>query len=284
MMPVNLDVVAAGLAFPEAPRWHDGALWLSDMYAGAVLRLPPGGQPETVVAVPGHPSGLGFLPDGRLLVVSMQDRKVLRLDAGGLRQHADLSTVATWHANDMLVDPAGRAYVGNFGDASAPPDPPAPVPLALVQPDGTVSVASPALEFPNGMTLINGDRTLVVAETRAVPPRLTAFDVAADGTLGERRVLAEFEAEMPDGICADAADHIWVASPFTGEVLRVAPDGVVVTRIAVPVPPYACALGGADGRTLFICAAATWMPDEALAERTGQVLAVPASVPARRAA
>ena len=280
-MPVDPDVAAAGLAFPEAPRWHDGALWFSDMYAGVVLRLAPGRQPESVVTVPEHPSGLGFLPDGRLLVVSMQDRRVLRLDADGLHEHADLSELASWHLNDMLVDRAGRAYVTNFGDASAPPDPPAPVALAMVAPDGTTSVASPELQFPNGMTLINGDRTLVVAETRSVPPRLTAFDVAGDGSLSGQRVLAEFESEMPDGICADAADHVWVASPFTGEVLRVAPDGKVVTRIAVPVPPYAVALGGADGHTLFLAAAATWMPEQALAERTGQILAIQVEVPAR---
>ena len=283
-MQVNPVVAAAGLAFPEAPRWHDGALWFSDMYAGQVFRLVPGEQPRAVATVPEHPSGLGFLPDGRLLVVSMQDRRVLRLDADGLHEHADLSKLATWHANDMLVDAAGHAYVGNFGDASAPPDPPAPVPLILVQPDGAVSVATPELRFPNGMTLINGGRTLVVAETRSVPPRLTAFDVAADGTLSEQRVLAEFEDEMPDGICADAADHIWVASPFTAGVLRVAPDGSVVTRIASPLPPYACALGGADGRTLFIAGAVTWRPDEALAARTGQILAVPVDVPAVGAA
>jgi sugar lactone lactonase YvrE len=254
------------------------------MYSGLVLRLLPGRQPETVATVPEHPSGLGFLPDGRLLVVSMQDRRVLRLDADGLHEHADLSELAAWHANDMLVDPAGRAYVGNFGDASAPPDPPAPVPLILVRPDMTASVATPELQFPNGMTLINGGRTLVVAETRAVPPRLTAFDVAADGTLNGQRVLAEFDGEMPDGICADAADHIWVASPFTGEVLRVSPEGSVVTRIASPVPPYACTLGGADGRMLFIAGAVTWMPDEALTARTGQILAVPVDVPAAGAA
>lgn len=283
-MPVNPEVAAAGLAFPEAPRWHDGSLWFSDMYAGLVLRLVPGQQPEPVASVPEHPSGLGFLPDGRLLVVSMQDRRVLRLEADGLREHADLGKLATWHANDMLVDPAGRAYVGNFGDASAPPDPPAPVPLILVRPDGAVSVATPKLQFPNGMTLVDGGRTLVVAETRAVPPRLTAFDVAADGTLSGQRVLAEFETEMPDGICADAADHVWVASPFTGEVLRVAPDGSVVTRIASPVPPYAVALGGGDGRTLFIAGAVTWLPEEALAGRTGQILALPVDVPAVGAA
>jgi sugar lactone lactonase YvrE len=281
-MTADAEVVASGFAFPEAPRWHGNALWFSDMYAGQVLRLAPGRPAETVLTVPQGPSGLGFLPDGRLLVVSMHDRRVLRLDPDGLAEHADLSQVATWHANDMLVDRAGRAYVGNFGDASAPGVPVTPADLALIQPDGSVSVAASGLHFPNGMALTGGGSTLVVAETRADPPRLTAFNVAADGTLSGRRVVAEFGAEMPDGICADAADHIWAASPFTGEVIRVAPDGAIVQRAAVPVPPYACALGGPDGRMLFICAAATWLPDEALASRTGQVLAMQVDVPACR--
>jgi sugar lactone lactonase YvrE len=278
-MPLSFEVVARGLAFPEGPRWHDGALWFSDMYAGQVLRLVPGQQPDTVVEVPESPSGLGFLPDGRLLVVSMHDRRVLRFDPDGLHEHADLSRVATWHANDMLVDPAGRAYVSNFGDSSAPGVPVTPANLALIQPDGTVSVAASGLLFANGMTLIDGGRTLVVAETRALPPRLAAFDVAPDGTLSGRRVLAEFGAEMPDGICADEADHIWAASPFTGEVIRLAPDGAIVQRVAVPVPPYACMLGGADGHTLFICAASSWRPDEARADRAGQILAFRVDVP-----
>jgi sugar lactone lactonase YvrE len=272
---VHFEVLATGLAFPEGPRWHDGALWFSDMYGGEVLRLVPGAAPEHVLAVPGSPSGLGFLPDGRLLVVSMHDRRVLRLDPDGVQVHADLSGVASWHTNDMLVDPAGRAYVGNFGDASAPPDPVTPANLALVQPDGTVSVAAPELHLANGMALIHSGRTLVVAETRALPPRLTAFDVAVDGSLSGRRVLVELGDALPDGICADAADQLWVASPFTGEILRVTPDGAIAQRLAVPQPPYACMVGGADGRTLFVCTSDTWRPDEALAARAGQILAVP---------
>ncbi|MEN3357919.1 MAG: hypothetical protein V7637_1901 [Mycobacteriales bacterium] len=274
-MTVHFAVLARGLAFPEGPRWHDGALWFSDMYAGEVLRLVPGAAADRVAAVPECPSGLGFLPDGRLLVVSMHDRRVLRLDPDGLRVHAELSGLASWHTNDMLVDPAGRAYVGNFGDASAPPDPVTPANLALIQPDGRVGLAAAGMHLANGMALLDGGRTLVVAETRALPPRLTAFDVAADGSLSGRRVLIEFGAELPDGICAGPDDHLWVASPFTGEILRVIPDGAIEQRLAVPQPPYACVLGGADGRTLFVCTSDTWRPDEALAARSGQILALP---------
>lgn len=270
-----------GLAFGEGPRWHNGALWYSDMQAGEIHRLVPGDRQRTVATVPGLPSGLGFLPDGRLLAVSMHDRKVLRLDPDGMHEHADLSKVASWHINDMLVDPAGRAYVGNFGDNSAPGVPVTPANLALVLPDGNVSVAASGMRLANGMALIDGGRTLVVAETRAEPPRISAFDVAADGTLRGRRVLVTLEDELPDGICADAEDHIWFSSPFTGEVVRLAPSGKIVRRLAVGRPPYACALGGADGRTLFLCVSDDWRPEETRARRSGAVLATTVDVPAR---
>jgi sugar lactone lactonase YvrE len=160
---VTFETVAGGLTFPEAPRWHDGALWVSDMHAHAVLRLEPAGTPTTVAEVPGCPSGLGFLPDGRLLVVSMHDRRVMRLDADGLREHADLSGLAPWHCNDMAVDANGRAYVGNFGDDSAPPAPPAPTVLIAVEPDGQARVVADELMFPNGIAVSDGGKTLVVA-------------------------------------------------------------------------------------------------------------------------
>src|ERR1700730_17427332 len=137
-MTADAEVVASGFAFPEAPRWHGNALWFSDMYAGQVLRLGPGRPAETVVTVPQGPSGLGFLPDGRLLVVSMHDRRVLRLDPDGLAEHADLSQVATWHATGMLVEGAGRAHVATCGAASARGVRVRPGSLALIQPDGTV--------------------------------------------------------------------------------------------------------------------------------------------------
>lgn len=276
---MDFEVVCEGLAFPEGPRWRDGALWFSDMHAHEVIRISPGSPPEVVVEVPGAPSGLGFLPDGRLLIASMHDRSVMRLDDGVLVQHADLSGLATWHVNDLLADTAGRAYVGNFGDASIPPDPPAPATLALVHPDGTVQPAAEHLGFPNGMALIHGGATLVVAETRATPPRLSAFDVdTRTGRLSNRRMLVAFDGQLPDGICADSSDHIWVASPFTGELLRVSPSGAVVESRACPRPPYACALGGHDGRTLFVCTALSWEQDEALRTRSGQILATTVTV------
>lgn len=268
------ETVVSGLAFPEGPRWHDGSLWFSDMHDNRVVRWTPGGEAETVVKLDDCPSGLGFLPDGRLLVAAMHARHVLRLDEDGLVVHADLSDIATWHVNDMLVDPAGRAYVGNFGDGTAPPEPVTPAHLAVVEPDGSVGVAASDLELPNGMVLLDDGRTLAIAETRALPPRITAFDVAPDGSLSGRRTLITLESEMPDGMAVDAADNIWFASPFTGELIRISPDGVVTSRIRCPRPPYACVLGGPTGETLYVCVSDSWLPEVCREQHTGAILAV----------
>ena len=239
----NLEVLAEGFAFPEAPRWHDGQLWISDMHGPWVMRIDPSGAAEPVAEVPESPSGLGWLPDGRLLVVSMHDRKVLRLDPEGLVEHGDLSHVATWHCNDMVVDGKGRAYVGNFGSGAPPGQPITPGKLALVLTDGTVRVAADEMAFANGMAITADGLTLLVAETRSEPPRLTAFSIGEDGSLSGRTVVAEFKAEAPDGICLDAAGAIWVASPFTNEVVRVV-DGQIDERISTGDQGcYAVALG-----------------------------------------
>jgi sugar lactone lactonase YvrE len=291
-MHPGFDVYVTALAFPEAARWHDGSLWFSDMHGGTVYRASAAGDPTPVVDVPGHPGGLGWLPDGRLLVVSMHDRRLMRLDPGpasasstaptGLTEVADLSRIATWHCNDMVVDRAGRAYVGNFGDDSVPPDPVTPATLARVDPDGTVTVAASGLEFPNGAAISPDGRALIVAETRARPARLTRFDVDADGGLTGRRVFARFDpgAESPDGICLDAEGAVWIASWSTNEVVRVRDGGEIVERRSTgSAGAYSCALGGPDGRTLFVCVAATWQPEPARRDRTGRVLAARVDVP-----
>jgi sugar lactone lactonase YvrE len=268
---VTFETLATGLTFPEAPRWHDGALWFSDMHSHAVLRLDPAGAMTTMAEVPGCPSGLGFLPDGRMLVVSMHDRRVLRLDPDGLREHADLSALAPWHCNDMAVGPDGFAYVGNFGDDSAPPAPPKPTVLIAVAPDGQARVVADQLMFPNGIIVVDGGQTLIVAETRSVPGRLTAFRILPDGSLTGRRVLTEFGGgELPDGIAVDADGGIWVAMPFSGQVVRVSTDGAVTRRLDVE-SPYAVAVGGPDGGDLFVCTAPSWIPEEATRLRGGSV-------------
>jgi sugar lactone lactonase YvrE len=267
-----------GLAFPEAARWHEGHLWFSDMHDERVFRVDGPGSITEVAHVPGHPAGLGWLPDGRLLVVSMHDRRVLRLDPDGLVEHADLGHLATWHCNDMVVDAEGRAYVGNFGDGTGPGTPVTPADLALVHPDGTVAVAASGLAFPNGAA-VTGD-TFVIAETRAEPPRLTAFDVEPDGTLANRRLFAEFGPESPDGICLDAEGAVWFASWSTNEVIRVREGGEILDRRSTgDAGAYSCVLGGPDGRTLFVCVAATWMPEESRRTRTGRILSTHVDVP-----
>ncbi|MEU5841213.1 SMP-30/gluconolactonase/LRE family protein [Rhodococcus sp. NPDC047139] len=267
------EVLLDGLAFPECPRLHEGRLWFSDVYAGEVLCLDPGtGSAEVVARVDGHPAGLGFLPDGRLLIAAGVPRKVLRRESDGrLVEHADLSHVATWHLNDMFVDTHGRAYVGNYGDASAPPDPVRPAALALVEPDGSVRVAAEGLEFANGIVATGDGRTMIVAETRARPGRLTRFTVADDGSLTDRRTLVEFGSTVfPDGIAIDSEDGVWVASPFDGRVLRVSASGTITDEVAV-ANPYAVAV---DGDDLLVCTSSDWKPEIALRERTGAIVRV----------
>lgn len=273
--------VVEGLAFPEGPRWRDGALYFSDVHSHQVLRLREG-RLEVLAHIPGKPSGLGFLDDDTLLVASQHDRSVYRVDlrvpARAPVLHADLSSLTTWHVNDLLTDAAGRAYVGNYGSAAPPGEPIAPATLVLVETDGSSRVVAEDLYFPNGMALRSGGTELVVAETRAEPGRLTVFDVAPDGGLSGRRTLIEFDVEWPDGIAIDSEDAVWVASPFSGEVVRVDAGGVVTDRLAID-DPYAVALGGADGRDLFVCTARTWLPQEAAAERRGAIRALRVRVP-----
>ena len=243
-------VLLDGLAFPEAPRWHDGELWFSDMTAQKVMKVGLDGRAKTVVEVSGQPSGLGWLPDGRLLVVSMTDRRLLRLDPGGLSVVADLAVMAPFHCNDMVVDATGRAYIGNFGfDLPAKADA-KPTGLILVTPDGKASVVADDLLFPNGSVIFPDGKTLVLAETFGA--RLTAFAVAADGSLSNRRVWAKLDGAIPDGICLDAEGALWVASPRSREFLRVKEGGEVTHRIAAENQAVACMLGGPDRRSLFL--------------------------------
>jgi len=252
-MPLTTTVLADGFVFLEGPRWRDGRLWVSDMHDDRVLTVDADGSVQTVVEVPGQPSGLGWTPDGRLLIVSMIDRQLLRLDPDGLHHVADLRGIATYHANDMVVDVEGRAYVGNFGWNFEEGGELVPAALAVVFPDGTTRVAASDLQFPNGTVITPDGRTLIVGESFA--GRLTAFDVADDGSLGNRREWAKLEGAIPDGICLDAEHAVWVASPISNEVLRVREGGEVTARVKIDQMAIACMLGGDDRQTLFICSA-----------------------------
>jgi sugar lactone lactonase YvrE len=258
------------LCFGEGPRWHEGALWLSDMHDHRVLRILADGQRQTVCEVPGWPSGLGWLPNGDLLVVSMTDRRVLRLRDGRLDVHADLSALASFHCNDMVVDASGRAYVGNFGFDLHAREAPKAAELILVEADGRARIVADDLQFPNGTVITPDGRTLIVGESWGA--RLTAFDIAVDGSLDNRRVWAEQPGgALPDGICLDSGGGIWLASPSTNECLRQVEGGEVTHRVMVKQGAFACMLGGADGRTLFILTAASSDPDACRELRSGTV-------------
>jgi sugar lactone lactonase YvrE len=292
-MVAGTTTALTGLRFGEGPRHGpDGRLWFSDFYAHQVFAVElTTGERERICEVPSQPSGLGWLPDGRLLVVSMVDRRVLRREPDGtLVEHADLSGIATFHANDMLVDPTGRAYVGNFGfdlhgaidahglgglmDGSVEL---VPATLALVQPDGSVSAATPDLAFPNGMILFG--RTLVIAETLAF--RLTAFDVADDGSLSNRRVWADLQQRgiAPDGICGDADGAVWTSSALGSSVFRVTEGGEVTDEIPTQQTCYAVALTGPRRRSLACMTAPDSNPSVVAGAELGTIEVTEVEVP-----
>ena len=271
------EIIAEGLSFPEGPRWHDGKLFFSDFYRHVVQVIDENGDLGVVATVENQPSGLGWLPDGRLLIVSMLDRKLLRREADGtLVEHADLSAVAAWHCNDMVVDAAGRAYVGNFGYDSHGGAPMKPADLARVDPDGTVTKVAGELMFPNGTAITPDGNTMIIAETRAM--RLTAFDIDADGGLSNRRLWASTEPHFPDGICLDEEGAVWIADPRGNAVVRYREGGRVADTIEIDRGAFACMLGGEDGKTLYICTA-TGSGPHASARTEGRIEVVRVEVP-----
>lgn len=272
-------VVLDDLAFPEGPRWHDGRLWFSDQHDKRVVAMTVAGVAETIVDVPQQASGLGWLPDGRMLVVSMLDRKVMRLEPdGALVEHADLSALAPGACNDMVVDGTGRAYVGNFGFDMYAGDTPHRTCVIAVEPDGTARVAADGLGFPNGSVITPDAKTLMVGESMA--SRISAFDIGANGDLTNQRVWAQLEGATVDGMCLDAEGAMWAACPFTGRVLRIREGGEIVDEVKGTHPgAFACMLGGDDRKTLFVCTAPTHVPDEARVAHAGRIEAVPVDVP-----
>jgi sugar lactone lactonase YvrE len=249
-------IVADGFVFLEGPRWHEGRLYCSDMGGGRVVRIEPdSGAVETVASVPEQPSGLGWLPDGRLLVVSMRDRRLLRVERDGrVVPHADLSKLVDHWCNDMVVDDSGRAYVGNFGFDMLAGEAQKTTCLVAVEPDGSARVVADGLVFPNGAAITQDRRRLVVAETWG--QRLTAFDLRPDGGLSAGRLFADLAPGSPDGIAIDAEDAVWVSCFAESEFRRVHEGGRVSEVVAVPGEhAVACALGGPDRRTLFLLCA-----------------------------
>jgi sugar lactone lactonase YvrE len=273
-----VEVVVEGLTFPECPRWHDGWLWFSDMHAKKVLRMAGNGHVEPVLNVPGQPGGMGWLPDGRMLVVSMVDRKVLRLDEGRQTVLADLTDLTGFHCNDMVVHPTtGRAYVGNYGFDLDGGEKPTSTTLVCVDTDGDAWVVVEGLHFPNGCVITRDGRSIIVAES--LGQRLSAYEINDDGSLAHPRVWADLRPNVPDGICLAADGSVWVADPVNNGVLRATEGLGSVEWIPTRQGAYGCELGGTDGRTLYVCTAATSDPSKTAELRSGSIEAVEVDVP-----
>ena len=272
-----LETLVDGLAFGEGPRWHDDRLWFSDMHAQCVMTVDLTGKTEVICHVENDPSGLGWLPDGRLLIVSMRDRRLLRLDQAGLQEHADLSSLASWYCNDMVVDARGRAYVGNFGFDLHQGAKPSAGEIILVEANGQARVVCDDVMFPNGTVITPDGKTLIVGESFG--GGLTAFDIEPDGSLSSKRQWAKIEGAVADGICLDAEGGIWVASPVSAEVFRIHEGGEVSQRVKVDTQAFACMLGGPDRKTLFVLTARDSQPDECRAKRDARIEIMSVDVP-----
>ena len=276
-MSRTVETLHEGLDFGEGPRWRAGRLWVSDFYAHRVSSFGPTGDMRVEVELDDQPSGLGWLPSEELLVVAMKSRQVRRVDLGGnVHVHADLSSIATGHCNDMVVDGVGNAYVGNFGFDGEAGESPRSADLALVRPDGSIEVAATDLRFPNGSVITPDGATLIVGESMG--RQYSAFTIGDDATLSDRRVWAEVPGRAPDGCALDADGAIWMADALGSGCLRVAAGGEILDAVVASQPVFACALGGSDRRTLYLVTAPAFGEAQAGAGR-GRIETVDVDVP-----
>ena len=269
------DVIATGFAFAENPRWHEGRLYFADIHGGRVCAMAPDGTVETIVTPPDAPSGIGFMPDGSMLIVAVHDLKIMRLHDGVLSEHADLSHLARVGLNDMLVDPAGRAYAVQYGFDWRAGEAPVAAALLGIEPDGRVGVAAEALMTGNGMALSADGRTFIVAESGDC--RLSAFDCDSAGQLSQRSLFAQLpDGYYPDGICVDSEGGAWVACCYGPGVIRVEKGGRITHLVPITDGrnAFACAFGGPDRRTLYICTAENEEPGEARARMSSRIEAI----------
>lgn len=268
-----MDVLLDGIRFGESPRWRAGRLWLSDWGSGRVLSVADDGTFSVEAQVTSFPLCIDFLPDGRLLLVSSADRQVLRRETdGSLALHADLAPVSMKPWNDIVVDARGNAYVNSIG-FDFPGGEFAPGFVVLVSPDGEVSRVADGLAFPNGMAITPDGSTLIVAESYA--EQLTAYDIADDGGLTNRRVWAATPGEHPDGICLDAEGALWFADVGNRHCVRVREDGEVLATVSLDRGAFACALSRGPQPRLFVVGQ-RWDGPDAIGGATGQLLAFPA--------
>jgi len=274
----ELQTLMTDIMFGESPRWHGDRLWFADWGAQELIAVDLEGKSEVIVRIPSFPFCIDWLPDGRLLIVSARDRLLLRWEPdGSLVTHTDLSNLSDHPWNDIVVDGLGNAYIGNIG-FDFPGGEFAPGMLALVTPDGSARQVADDVAFPNGLVVTPDNSTLMLAESYG--NRLTAFDIAAHGSLSNQRVWADLDGGVPDGICLDAEGAVWYGDVPNKRCVRVREGGEVLQTIDLDRGCFACMLGGVDRRTLFLVAR-EWGGMESTAEeaRTGQVLTAPAPAP-----
>lgn len=287
MLMTQSTTLIDGLYFGESPRWQNGRLWYSDFYDKAVRSVDMQGNVRLELQLDEQPSGLGWLPDGRLLVVCMESLVLKRLEKNGLVLHADLSQYSKHLCNDMVVDKQGNAYVGNFGFnldeemrargiESVMADHPK-ANIVKVTPQGDVSIATGGMSFPNGSVITSDSKTLIVAETLGLC--LTAFDIVENGALDNRREWAATGARVPDGICMNADGHIWIANAVNKECVLFAQGGEVLEVVNTSQNCYACMLGGDDGKTLFMLTAQSSQAKIVSVNRTGKIEAAAVASP-----
>jgi sugar lactone lactonase YvrE len=279
----EMDVVCVDLGLVESPRWHQGRLWFSDWIAGRIIAVDDAGASQLIVEHESLPLCFDFLPDGRPLLVSNQQRALLALEAdGSLAAYADLSALSPFGCNDIVIDGHGNAYVnsGNFDFAAGPPDGPVqPGFVALVTPDGIARVVAEDIAFPNGMAVTADNRTLIVADSYR--HQLVGYDIGPDARLSGRRVWAGLGDAAPDGICLDAEGAAWYADVPHQQCVRVAEGGEVLAKVSLDRGGFACMLGGTGGRSLYITAA-RWPGMAGLggdAPWDGQILRTQVTVP-----
>jgi sugar lactone lactonase YvrE len=275
----ELETLITGLAFGEQPRWHEDRLWFSDWGPQEVIAVDLEGNGEVMTRARSFPCCVDWLPDGRLLVVSGREGLLLRRESdGSLITHADLTGLSDRGWNELVVDGRGNAYINGGGFDLLAGEEFAPGIVALVTPDGSARQVADGIAFPNGMVVTSDNSTLIVAESYA--KRLTAFDVAPDGGLSSRRVWADLQDGVPDGICLDAEGAVWYGDVPNKRCVRVREGGEVLQTVELDRGCFACALGGADRRTLFMMATEWRGPANMFDEpRTGQVVAVEAPAP-----
>jgi sugar lactone lactonase YvrE len=277
----ELQTLMTDIAFGESLRWHDGRLWFSDWAAHEIIALDPHGNSEVILRAPfpSIPMCIDFLPDGRLLVVSTEQRLLLRREPdGSLVTHADLTSLGGLGFNEVVVDGRGNAYVNGAGFNLMAGEKFAPGIIALVTPDGSARQVADGIAFPNGMAVTPDNSTLIIAESYG--KKLTAFDIAPDGSLSNRRVWANLVTGVPDGICLDAENAIWYADVPNKRCVRVREGGEVLETIDLDRGGFSCALGGVNMRTLFIVAT-EWRGMEHMSDgpRTSQILTAEVAVP-----